>query len=124
MINLFDFENADIGKLAIVLAEAWRPRPAEAVQVITGAAGFTAYAGYGVLLGFAFTDTSAAANTLSVHDGADVNGPLLASHTVAASTSATLPMPVPGVRIERGLTIASTGPGAAVLYFVRHVRHD
>lgn len=123
MINLFDFDNADIGRLAIHLAEAWRPRPAEAVQVITGAA-FTAYTGYGVLLGFSFLDASAAANTVTIRDGADGNAPVLAQHTVAASAAATLPMPVPGVRIERGLTISSVGAGAAVLYLARHVRHD
>lgn len=124
MINVFDFENADIGRLAVHLAEAWRPRPAEAVPIITAAAAFTAYAGYGILLGLSFTDGSAAANTVSVHDGADLNAPLLAQLTTAASSSVWLPFPVPGVRIERGLTVASTGAGNAVLYLVRHVRHD
>lgn len=124
MINVFDFENADIERLAIYLSEAWRPRPAEAVPIIIGPVAFTAYSGYGVLLGLSFTDTAAAANTISVHDGADVNAPLLAQLSAGASSSVWLPFPVPGVRIERGLTIVSTGAGAAVLYLARHVRHD
>lgn len=123
-ITYNDFENADIGRLAIYLAHAWTPRPAQAVPVVTSNAGFAAFDGYGVLLGVSFADTSGAANTISLHDGASTAAPLIGQHTVAASTAELIPIPVPGIRLERGLTVVSTAAGQAVLYLVRHARHD
>lgn len=124
MITVLDFENADIGRLAVHLAEAWRPHPAQALPVLTSAAPFTAYTGYGVLLGVSFADTSAAANTVSIFDGAAGTDPLLATLSTGASLADVRWFGVPGIRVERGLTVASTGAGSAVLYLARHVRHD
>lgn len=124
MITVLDFENADIGRLAVHLAEAWRPRPAQALPVLTSAAPFTAYTGYGVLLGVSFADTSAAANTVSIFDGAAGTDPLLATFSAGASLADVRWFGVPGICVERGLTVTSTGAGSAVLYLARHVRHD
>lgn len=124
-VNYWDFENADIGKLAVVLAEAWRPIPAEALPVVTSTDAAVVYTGYGVLLGVSFQDTGGTdANTLTVHDGASTDAPVIARHTVAASTAVLLPVPVPGVQLRAGLTVTSTAAGAAVLYLARHARHD
>lgn len=123
-ITVLDFENADIGRLAIHLADCWRPEAAEAIPLTVGPAAFTAYTGYGVLLGWGFVDTSAAVNVLTVHDGADAGAPQLAVVGVPASGSVTTWCAVPGIRIERGLTVAATGAGTAILYLARNVRHD
>jgi hypothetical protein len=124
-VNRFDFDNADIGKLAIVPAEAWRPVPAAALPVDTSSTAGVVYSGYGVLLGVSWQDTHGTdANTLTVYDGTSDDGPVIARHTVAASSAVLLPFPVPGVQLQRGLAVKSTAAGSAVLYLARHVRHD
>jgi hypothetical protein len=125
MINIADFRDADIGKLCVVLSEAWTPRPAEAVAITTGTTAFVPLTGYGVLLGLSWTDTDGtAANTITIRDGADSTGPILAAQTVAQSSAILVPIPVPGVRIMRGLYVTSTAAGEAVLYVLPAARHD
>lgn len=125
MINQWDFENADIHKLCIILSEAWRPRPAESVAITTGATAFVPLTGYGVLLGLSWTDTDGTAdNTITIRDGADSTGPILLAQTVAKASATLVPIPVPGVRIMRGLYVTSTAAGEAVLYVLPHRKHD
>ena len=124
-LTVFDFEHADIEKLAVHLTTHLGRLPAHAEPGILSAGGQIIYTGQGILYGWSLTNTDgAAANTVTVFDGANANGNLLAEDTVAASASSLRWIGLPGVKIDRGLFVTGTTTGTAILYVGRHpARH-
>lgn len=83
------------------------------VQAVAAAA---SGAGFG-LVGVAFLDTSASANTCSVYDGIDATGKLLATVTVAASSGTTVTFPHP-LRATGGIFVDTTGACKGTVWVV------
>lgn len=106
MMTLFDFENADIGRLAVHIRECMAPRPARAYTVAASATDVIVGAGAGAWHGLALFNSSAdTAATVSLYDGADTGGQLVATVAVPAAGSLVLMPTGPGVRFDRGLFV-------------------
>lgn len=124
-INELVFDNDDIGRLAIHLGNLWRPKAGKPLPVAVIAGNATAYTGYGLLLGYSLQDTGgAAANVMVVHDSTDANGPSLVAESVPSSGVITKWFGLPGLHVERGLTVVGQATGSAVFYVLVGHRHD
>lgn len=120
-ITVLDFENADIGKLALHLSTRLGGIPARAEPVALSAAGAIAYTGRGVLFGWSLTNTDAVnPNSVQLFDGSNANGSLIASDTLPLTSSDVRWLGLPGIRIDRGLFVTGSSTGTATLYLVRH----
>lgn len=85
-------------------------------EIVTGAA---------ILYGVAASNTDAANTaTLTVWDGAENLGDVLAVTQVPAASDHAAPLPLFGVRAERGLTIVTSAALDVVIYFLRPIRDD
>lgn len=104
MGDIYDFENADIGKLAIHLERAWRPREIITLPFAALAAGKQLFSGRGLIAAFNVIEpTGAAPATINFLDGNDANGTLLVPYALTAGQSARDQFGPWGITIERGI---------------------
>lgn len=85
-INILDFENADIGRLAIHLDRLHRRRKVMAVNI--GSAGAVAapfYQGSGLFVGYSLINTAGAPSTPLFMDGPFSDGRFLGGRVIPAS---------------------------------------
>lgn len=120
------FEDDQIATLAIHMARAWRPRPAEALPFLSLNNGPTGLiSGRGILLGWSFNNKGAGNTMLTVTDDPGGGaGPALGVNELTAGQISILNWLGPnGVEFTRGVTVTSTDSCEGIAYVLRHVTH-
>lgn len=117
MTTVFDFEDADIGRLAIHIRETLTDRPARAYPLPAIQNGVEVGNGAGILTGLVVTGGSAGgASGFTLYDGTDADGQVLLVGTVVATGTFTLPLAGCGVRFTRGLYLSSPAVLSATVF--------
>lgn len=117
MTTVFDFENADIGKLAIHLARARVPIAPMPVGGGTTLSGYTPYITEACLFyGMAGSDESGAANEIDAYTSPDGHGQVLGVLPLAANGDGMLWLGAPGIYAPRGVWLDATAAFTATVY--------
>lgn len=109
MGDIFDFENADIGRLAIHIQRVFKPGEVETLPITTTTASGLLFAGTGLLVAANFIETTGtAAAIIDLLDGGDNNGPEFVPYALSAGQSARDQFAPWGFTIQRGLFLRVT----------------
>lgn len=121
-IEEFEFENDDIGRLAIIVN---RPAPQHvgvSVNFATAVGSKALWGRQGLLLGWAVNNTDGAnATVVTFTDGANATGTTVAQVTVPFGASKEFSAPCDGIELASGLFVACTA-GTQLTAWIGHHR--
>lgn len=109
MGDIFDFENADIGRLAIHIRKTFKPGEVETLPIATTTVSQQLYSGRGLVVAANLVETTGAATALvDLLDGNDNNGTEFLPYALLQSESARDQFAPWGFTIQRGLFLRVT----------------